>query len=171
MILALLGIGLFCLLLIRFAIYALPAFVGISIGFWALKTGAGAFGAICAGILAGSITFGIGQVVFTTSRSIVTRTVVAGLYVVPAIWAGYTSILQLSEFAGTTSSLWRHAFAIVGSLSIGYMAFTRLATPLEDIPAPMASPSPQPVETETSVTKLTARHADARASRRWSRRA
>lgn len=166
MILALLGIGLFCLLLIRFAIYALPAFIGISVGFWALKTGAGALGAICAGILAGSIAFGIGQVVFTTSRSIVTRTVVAGLYVVPAIWAGYTSILQLSELAGTTSSLWRHAFAIVGSLSIGYMAFTRLATPLDDMPAPMASPPPPPVEPETSVTKLTARHADARGSRR-----
>jgi hypothetical protein len=115
--------------------------------------------------------FMLGQHIFTSSRSMVTRAVLALLYVIPAVWAGYSMVLQLSELAGTTSSIWRHVFAVIGSLSIGYVTFTKLATPLENAPAPITSPPPPPQEPETSVTKLTARHADARASRRWSRRA
>ncbi len=168
MVIALLAVGFFCVLLFRFAIYALPAAVGIAVGYWAVTTGAGALGGIAAGIVAGVLVFGVGQIVFATSRSMVTRTVVAALYVVPAIWAGYSMVLQLSAAAGTTSDVWRHVFAVVGSLAIGYVAFTKLVTPAPEMQVGFP---PSPVNADPPVTKSMVRSADARASRRWSRRA
>ncbi len=169
MVIALLAVGLFCVLLFRFAIYALPSAIGIAVGYWAVTTGAGALGGIAAGIVAGALVFGVGQIVFATSHSMVTRTVVAALYVAPAIWAGYSMVLQLSAAAGTTSDIWRHVFAVIGSLAIGYVAFTKLVTPA---PGAMHTDlSPSPVEADPSVTKSMVHSADARASRRWSRRA
>ncbi len=164
MVIALLAVGLFCVLLFRFAIYALPAAIGMGIGYWAITTGAGAIGGVFAGLVAGVFVFMLGQHVFASSRSRATRAVVAGLFVIPAIWAGYNMVLQLSEVAGTASDLWRHVFAVVGSLTIGYVAFTKLATPPDNVPMHFT-------EAETSVTKSMVHSADARASRRWSRRA
>lgn len=169
MVIALLAVGLFCVLLFRFAIYALPAAVGVAIGYWAVTSGAGALGGICVGIVAGVLVFGAGQIIFATSRSMITRTVVAALYVVPAIWAGYSMVLQLSAAAGTTSDIWRHVFAVVGSLAIGYVAFTKLVTPAPE--ALQVNFHPSSAEADPPVTKSMAHSADARASRRWSRRA
>lgn len=169
MVIALLAVGLFCVLLFRFAIYALPAAIGIAVGYWAVTTGAGALGGIAAGIVAGVLIFGVGQIIFATSRSMFTRTVVAALYVVPAIWAGYSMVLQLSAAAGTTSDVWRHVFAVIGSLAIGYVAFTKLVMSSQDT-TPVGFP-PSPAEADPAVTKSMARSADAQSSRRWSRRA
>ena len=164
MVIALLAVGLFCVLLFRFAIYALPAAIGMALGYWAITTGAGAIGGIFAGLVAGVFVFMLGQHVFASSRSRTTRAVVAGLFVVPAIWLGYNMVLQLSEVAGTSSDLWRHVFAVIGSITIGYVAFTKLATPPDNPPL-------QFTEVETPVMKSMVRSSDARASRKWSRRA
>ena len=122
------AIGFCCVLLFRFAVYALPAAIGVSVGYWAVTTGAGVVGGILAGIVAGVLLFMLGQVVFTSSRSALIRGIVAAIFVVPAIWAGYSLILQLSEATGTTSSGWKHVFAVAGAAMIGWIAFTRLAT-------------------------------------------
>lgn len=129
LVLVLAAVGFFCFLLFRFAIYALPAAIGVSVGYWAVTTGAGVVGGILAGIVAGVLVFVLGQVVFTSSRSALVRGIVAAIFVIPAIWAGYSLILQLSETAGTASSVWRHIFAVVGAVVIGWISFTRLASP------------------------------------------
>jgi len=49
------GLGAFCVLLFRCAVYALPVMVGLSTGYWAITTGAGRVGGILAGlVVAGS---------------------------------------------------------------------------------------------------------------------
>lgn len=127
----LVAVGLFCVLLYNFAIYALPAAVGLSIGYWAVTTGAGIIGGAIIGLIAGVTIFVIGQAVFASSRSIVVRGLVALLFVVPAIWAGYSIILQVSGIGGTSSPVWRHLFAIFGALVIGGVAFARLVVTSE----------------------------------------
>ena len=59
--LVIVGIGFFCWLLFTLAVFALPFFVGLTIGIWAFHTGAGALGGIAVGLVAGGVTFGIGQ--------------------------------------------------------------------------------------------------------------
>jgi hypothetical protein len=127
LVLVLAAVGVFCILLFKFAIYALPAAIGVSVGYWAVTTGAGVVGGTLAGIVAGVLVFVLGQVVFTSSRSVLVRSIVAAIFVIPAIWAGYSLILQLSEMAGTSSPAWRHVFAVVGAAVIGWVSFTRLA--------------------------------------------
>ena len=39
------GLGAFCMLLFRCAVYALPVMVGLSTGYWAITSGAGIVGA------------------------------------------------------------------------------------------------------------------------------
>lgn len=43
------------------ACFALPVFVGVTIGIWAFHTGAGMLGSIATGPVAGSATFGVAQ--------------------------------------------------------------------------------------------------------------
>jgi hypothetical protein len=59
--LVIVGIGFFCWLLFTLAVFALPFFVGLTIGIWAFHTGAGVLGGITVGLVAGGVTFGIGQ--------------------------------------------------------------------------------------------------------------
>ncbi len=59
--LVLAGIASFCWLLFTLAAFALPFFVGLTVGMWAFHTGAGALGGIIVGVVAGGATFGIGQ--------------------------------------------------------------------------------------------------------------
>lgn len=155
---------LFCVLLFRFAIYALPAAVGLNVGFWVLNTGSGVLGGILAGGFAGIATFAFGQIAFASCRSVGTKAVVALVFVIPAVWAGYSMVLQLSEVSGTTSSLWQHVFAVIGSLIIGGVAFSRLLSPSGATQQQFAEPEPP-------VTRLTAHPVDARGSRKWSPRA
>ena len=59
--LVLAAIGAFCWLLFTLAAFALPFFVGLTVGMWAFHTGAGALGGIIVGAVAGGATFGLGQ--------------------------------------------------------------------------------------------------------------
>ncbi len=123
-ILTVLGLGAFCALLYKLAVYALPAFVGFSVGFWAIHSGAG-LGSIVMGFAAGLIVLLVGQVAFAKSRSLLLRWLLVLLFAAPAAWAGYSLVLQLSEL-GVPSPLWRQIFAAVGAAVIGCTAIARL---------------------------------------------
>ena len=146
-ILTILGLGAFCALLYKLAVYALPAFVGFSVGFWAIHCGAGV-GSIVVGFSGGLIVLLAGQVAFAKSRSLLLRWLLALVFVAPAAWAGYSLVLQLSEL-GVPSPVWRHVFAVIGAAVIGCTAVARLAalqaesTPVRQLPAssPVRSPS------------------------------
>jgi hypothetical protein len=59
--LVIVGIGFICWLLFTLAVFALPFFAGLTIGIWAFHTGAGVLGGIAVGLVAGGVTFGLGQ--------------------------------------------------------------------------------------------------------------
>ncbi|MFZ0693527.1 MAG: hypothetical protein WAN51_05155 [Alphaproteobacteria bacterium] len=124
-ILTVLGLGAFCVLLYNFAVYALPAFVGFSVGFWAIHSGAG-IGSIVVGFAAALVVLLAGQAAFAKSRSLLLRWLLVLLFAAPAAWAGYSVVLQLSEL-GVPSPVWRQIFALIGAAVIGCTAVARLA--------------------------------------------
>jgi hypothetical protein len=125
--LALFGIGAFCVLIYKAAVYALPVAVGFWCGFAALHSGSGVVVAFAVGFVAGAIVFGIGQSVWNSRQPRVFRYAVVLLFVVPAMWTGYCATEQLSTFV-VPSATWRLALAAVGAMAIGLTTFARLST-------------------------------------------
>jgi hypothetical protein len=153
LILSTFGIGLFCWLIFTLAVYALPFFVGLAAGMAAFHSGAGVFGAIFGGLVAGALTLGVGQVAFALLKPMPLRATIAAAFAVPAAIAGYHAVLGLSQI-GVPSLLWREVFAWIGAIVIGCTAWGRmtvLADPLPLRQAGDASEEPQPLL--TAVTR------------------
>lgn len=126
-VLLLLGvIGTLCWLLFTFAIYALPLFVGVTVGMWAYGTGAGYVGGIIIGSVASGAVAIVGQLIFAFARPLWIRLIVALLFAAPAAVAGYAAThgiaRHLMPFEG-----WQMAFSIVGAIAIGMTALFRMA--------------------------------------------
>ncbi|MCC8430093.1 hypothetical protein LJ725_14045 [Reyranella aquatilis] len=124
-VLSIVGLGFFCGLLFRLAIYALPTFAGLAAGLAALHSGAGVGGAITVGLLVSGAILTLGQFVFAATRTPL-RAIVALIYVVPAAIAGYQVSFALAGL-GMPGSVWQAAFAVVGAVVSGCTAFARLA--------------------------------------------
>jgi hypothetical protein len=120
------GLSVLCWALFALAIHALPFFVGATAAIFAYQTGAGPFGSVVIGFVAGSFTFVLGQYVFSTARSRIVRIVIGLLFAVPAARAGYEVTLALSHI-GTPSESWRTAFAMAGAMLVGGTAWARLS--------------------------------------------
>ncbi|MBB4373693.1 hypothetical protein GGD63_006521 [Bradyrhizobium sp. cir1] len=111
------GIGFFCGLLFTLAVFALPFFVGLTIGAWAFHTGAGALGGIAAGLVAGGATIGIGQLALAFVPWTWLRLLINLLYVAPATAAGYSAMHGIAQMA-MSSPAWQTDFAVVGLLPL-----------------------------------------------------
>jgi len=122
--LAILGIGFFCWLLFTLAVFALPFFVGLTVGIWAFHTGAGALGAILVGLVAGGVTFGIGQLALAFVSWTWLRLPIILLYVAPAGGAGYSATHGIAQMA-MSSAIWQMIFSIVGAIAVSVTAFIR----------------------------------------------
>src|SRR5262245_8252229 len=96
------GLAFLCWLLFTLAIYALPVFAGLSIASAAFHSGAGYVGAFAVGLAAAAIVFAAGKFALTNTRSVLARTIIGLLYVVPASVAGYQATLGLARI-GTSS--------------------------------------------------------------------
>src|SRR6266702_2958528 len=81
------ALGALCVLLYNFAVYMLPAYVGLAIAFWAIHTGAGVIGGIAVGLFTGGAVFGVGHVAFTMTRSHIVRWLIAIGFAFPATLA------------------------------------------------------------------------------------
>src|ERR1700720_3732026 len=108
------GLGAFLFLLYSTMVYAVPITIGLWAGFWAMHAGAGV-GSVLIGAAAGAAAFALGQLVIGTNRSPVIRWIVLLAFTVPAVIAGYSMILQVSEL-GVASLAWRHILAVVGAV-------------------------------------------------------
>jgi hypothetical protein len=132
------GLGFLCWLLFTLAIYALPFFIGLSLGFAALHSGAGYFGAFVVGMIAAVTALALGKFAFANARSPLIRTTIGLVYAVPAAIAGYQATLGLAQI-GTPSGAWCVAFAVVGALAVGTTAWCRvtgfiMAAPIQGAP-------------------------------------
>ena len=125
LILGVFGIGFFCWLFFTLAIYALPFCAGLTAGLAAFHGGAGVLGALAVGAAAGIATLIAGQIAFAAPRSVISRAAVALLFAVPAAIAGYHATLGLAEI-GVPSPGWREAFAVIGAMIVGGMAWGRM---------------------------------------------
>ncbi|ABS69243.1 hypothetical protein V5F34_10480 [Xanthobacter autotrophicus] len=124
--LGLAAIALFCWLLFTLAVLALPFFAAVSAGTWAYHTGAGWLGAIVVGLIAGGITLGIGQVLFTIVRPMWARRLIALAFVAPAVIAGYHATHGIAKLA-MPSETWQIVFSIIGAIAVGITTLLRVA--------------------------------------------
>jgi hypothetical protein len=140
------GIGFLCWALFALAVYALPFFAGVTAGIAAFHGGAGVIGAIVVGTVAGVLTLGAGQAAFGISRSPLLRAVIALLFAAPAAIAGYHATLGLAQIAAPSAG-WREAFAIIGAVLVGSIAWGRMTLFADPLPTRRPSPpgSAQPL--------------------------
>jgi hypothetical protein len=152
-ILTIAGLGALCVLLYNFAVYALPAYVGLSVGYWAISTGAGAVGGIAVGLVAGGMIFGVGQAISSTTRWAALRWIVILLFGIPAVIAGYSMMLHFSEQFGMPSPIWRHIFAAVAGAATGLTVVVRLGAGSTRPPSPegVAPLHPRPIGSQRTM--------------------
>jgi hypothetical protein len=131
------GIGFFCWLLFTLAIYALPFFAGLTAGLAAFH---GGVGVLVVGAAAGIATLIAGQLAFAATQSIIIRAAVALLFTVPASVAGYHATLGLAKI-GVPSQGWREAFAVIGAIVVGGMAWGRMTLFASPLRADRRSPA------------------------------
>jgi intracellular septation protein A len=133
LILSMFGIGLFCWLIFTLAVYALPFFVGLTVGMAAFHSGAGVLGALLVGVVTGAVTLAVGQIAFAAVRPPVVRAVIAAAFAIPAEIAGYHAVLGLSQI-GVPSLVWREVFAWIGAFFIAGTASARMTVFAEPLP-------------------------------------
>jgi hypothetical protein len=122
--LVLVGIGFFCGLPFTLAVFALPFFLGLTIGIWAFQTGAGVLDGIVIGLVAGGATFGVGQFALAFIPCTWLRLLIILLFVPPATVAGYSATHGLAQMA-TPSATWQMIFLVIGAIAVSVTAFVR----------------------------------------------
>lgn len=121
------AIGVICCLLFYLAVYALPLFAGVTAGAWAYGTGAGCFGGIAFGSVAGLTTLLAGHLLLAFARPLWLRLMIAAAFVAPAAIAGYHATHGIVKHT-MPSETWQVAFSLVGAVVVGITALARLAT-------------------------------------------
>jgi hypothetical protein len=91
------GLGACCWTLFTLAVYALPFFIGMTVGIFTYQIGIGLIGAIVIGFFAGALGLLAGQYIFSVARSPIIRLLVALLFAVPAACAGYSVTFGLAQ--------------------------------------------------------------------------
>jgi len=135
------GLGIFCWALFALATHALPFFVGLTVGIYSFQVGAGPFGAIVVGFVAGSTTLVAGRFAFSVARSPIVRLVVGLLFALPAACAGYDVTLAFAQIS-VPSEWWREAFAVLGAITVGSTAWARMS--MVSNPTPRSGVAPVP---------------------------
>ena len=122
--LVLLAIGFFCWLLFTLAVFALPAFVALTVGMWAVHTGAGVFGGVIVTIIAGGAAFGLGRMALAFLPIVWLRLLILLLFVATAAVAGYNATQGIAQVV-TPSGAWQALFSLVGAIAVGVTALLR----------------------------------------------
>ncbi|MCB4767715.1 DUF4407 domain-containing protein [Ancylobacter sp. Lp-2] len=118
-------IAFLCWPLFTLAVFALSLFAGITAGTWAYGTGAGWLGAILVGFAAAALTFGLGRFLLATVRPIWARLLIASVFVVPAVAAGFHATHCIVKHT-MPSQTWQMVFSILGAAAVGIVAFVRI---------------------------------------------
>ncbi|HEY8247176.1 MAG TPA: hypothetical protein VIG38_07835 [Hyphomicrobium sp.] len=119
------GIGFFCWLLFTLAVFALPFYAGLTVGAWALHTGAGWLGGAIVGVIAAGVTFGVGQLALAFVPWTWLRLAIVIVYAAPATVAGYYATHGIAQRA-MPSTTWQMIFSLVGAVAVGVTAFIRI---------------------------------------------
>lgn len=120
------AISVLCWLLFTLAVFALPTFVGATVGAWAHGTGAGIPGAILVGAVAAAITLAAGHLLITFVRPLWLKLIVAAAFVAPAAIAGFHATHGLVKHL-MPSDAWQITFSVIGAIAVAITAFVRVA--------------------------------------------
>lgn len=120
------AIGALCWLLFTLAVFALPAFVGATVGAWAYGTGAGVPGAILIGLVTAAATLAVGQLVMMFVRPVWLKLIVAIAFVAPAAIAGFHATHGIVKHL-MPSEAWQMTFSVIGAIAVGITALVRVA--------------------------------------------
>lgn len=120
------GSLLLCWLLFSLARFALPLFVGMTVGLWAFDQGAVIIPAFLFGSAAGGITLAAGQWLVATVRPNWLQITIALMFAVPAAIAGYSTVHGLSTLI-VPSAGWQIACSIMGATVTGSGAWMQVA--------------------------------------------
>jgi hypothetical protein len=120
------AIGLLCWLLFTLAVFALPAFVGVTAGAWAHGTGASIPGAVLGGAVAAALTLATGHLLITFVRPMWLKLIVAIAFVAPAAVAGFHATHGIVKHL-MPSEGWQITFSIIGAIAVSITAFVRFA--------------------------------------------
>lgn len=124
LLLLLLGL-LFCWLLYKGAVYALPCLAGLCTGQWAYETGAGWTGAIVVALITAVTAFMLARVAYANAASVVLRRLLAACFVAPTLVMSYNIAIDLLAGA-VASSVWLHLLGGAFALLMGMVALRRL---------------------------------------------
>ncbi|MBW4706404.1 hypothetical protein KX928_01235 [Roseobacter sp. YSTF-M11] len=125
--LSVIGLGFLVWVLFTLAVYALPAFVGVSIGMYVYDTEAGVIAALVAGMFGAVFTYLVGQIIFAKVQSVPIRLAIGALFAAPAGVASFSAIKGLSQIGGASEG-WTLAFAIIGGIVTAGTAWVRIAS-------------------------------------------
>ncbi|XKM40688.1 hypothetical protein A4U53_033145 [Rhizobium ruizarguesonis] len=120
------AIGLLCWLLFTLAVFALPAFVGMTAGAWAHGTGAEMPGAVLVGAVAAALTLAAGYLLITFVRPTWLKLIVAIAFVAPAAIAGFHATHGIVKHL-IPSEGWQITFSVIGAIAVGITALVRVA--------------------------------------------
>ena len=124
---SLVAIGVLCWLLFTLAVFALPAFIGVSAGIWAHQTGAGLLGAIVIGAVGAGIALGVGQLLLAVLRPVWLKLLVALAFVAPAAIAGFHATHGIVKHT-MPSETWQLVFSVIGAMAVAVTTFIRVTS-------------------------------------------
>lgn len=121
------AIGVLFWLLFTLAVFALPAFVGVSVGIWAHQTGAGLLGAIVIGAVGAGTALGVGQLLLAVLRPAWLKILVALAFVAPAAIAGFHTTHGIVKHT-MPSETWQLVFSVIGAIAVAVTTFIRVTS-------------------------------------------
>ena len=124
---AIIAILLLCSLLITLTIYALPFYVGLTVGIWAHSNGTGAISTGAAAIIAGIATLVILHILIATVHSPVLRAGLGLAFAAPAAFAAYHAVHGITATA-MPASTWSVSFSLLGAAIVGIAAWLQIGS-------------------------------------------
>lgn len=135
MLLLLLFAALWGALLWTFAIYALPALVGIYSGQLAHAHGAGTLGAFVIGIFVAVLCLATMRVTFARCDGLLVRAGLTIIFVTPTLIIVYNMAMDATLLDETVSPLWRRTVSVLVSGLAGLISYNKLAKYADDVGA------------------------------------
>lgn len=122
---AVIAIVLLCSLLITLTIYALPFYVGLTVGIWVHSNGTGVIGTGAAAIMAGIATLVILHILIATVHSPVLRAGLGLAFAAPAAFAAYHAVHGIMANAMPVST-WSLSLSLLGAAIVGTVAWLQI---------------------------------------------
>ena len=122
---AVIAIVLLCSLLITLTIYALPFYVGLTVGIWVHSSGAGIISTSVAAIMAGIATLVILHILIATVQSPVLRAGLGLVFAAPAAFAAYHAVHGITAIA-MPAGTWSLLLSILGAAVVGVVAWLQI---------------------------------------------